>query len=216
MKINVQNPCDLMFTCYLYVTKHTQKMKTMKQSKAQRRIAIVKDAITQLQIGTYKTGDFGYISIPNVLNNKRDTIKSAQELLADDNLSQVSCGICAKGSLLLSTICKENEFDSINLVNRSSVVMERLTEDNLFEKKNLDLIEAYYEGAGWVVGSYYVWSGGAGDGFSSYLKTSGHLDNIKKFENEYPDELEGRRTKRLLAILKNMEENDGVFKPVLE
>ena len=106
-----------------------------KLTKSQRRIAIVKDAIIQLQIGSYKTGDFGYLTLSDKVRKRCDKIESAQEALSNID-SKSFCGICAKGSLLLSTIRKENEFDSINLVSDSSVVMNKLTTDNLFNEKN--------------------------------------------------------------------------------
>lgn len=79
-----------------------------KLSKAQQRVAIAKDALLQLRNGKY-TRYVGYIE---------STLKMDTALKhADDNtqLSSVlkrihpTCGVCARGALLLSTIRKAND-----------------------------------------------------------------------------------------------------------
>lgn len=182
-------------------------------TKTQRRVAIVKDAIAQLKIGTYLTGDYGYVKLPESLQivKSQSPDQSAQELLCDLAPS-APCGICAKGGLLLSIIRKENEFKIKNLVSDNVTAVKRLTVDNLFTAKNLFLMEAYYEG--WVVHpvgcrNYLT---GVGFGFTD-KQLKEHQVKINKLKQKYPEGDNHERNERLLAVFRNMVRNGGIFKP---
>lgn len=204
-------------------------MENTKLTKSERRIEIVKDAIAQLQAGSYITGQFGYVD----LSDKLTEVKSSNGLdQAQDYLEELSkdnkCGVCAKGSLFLSTIRKENDLQLCDLEDNHQILMKKLTSDELFDEYNLNLIEAYYENwnlsiyrtyHGWVVLSCRCHVGVArvGSGFSeneaNEMKEK-HNKEINEYSIKYPTKECGNRTERLLAILNNMLENDGIFKPI--
>jgi hypothetical protein len=195
-------------------------VKTTK-SKAKRRLAVVKDAIAQLSSKCYITGNFGYVSLPGEHNKARPN----GQLQTFLNNTGESCGVCAKGGLFLSLVRKENEFKNSEDISHGSI-MDRLTADGLFERENLNLVEAYYEtyhlfkwqgSSGWSVYSSLAGYASAGVGFGFTEKEAQKLVDYhnKKMDNyttKYPAK-GSERTERLLAILENMAENDGIFKP---
>lgn len=178
-----------------------------KLTKVQRRIAIIKDAIAQLKAGLYVTGDHSYVTLPKEL--ELDSSTSAQRTLR--NLKE-PCGVCVNGALLLSAIRKENDFnvEALFRPNRLTVI-DRITKDRLFDKKNIFLVEAYYEGWAVHVGCS-VFRAFVGFGFTQ-KQLSRHRIKIDKFVEKYPAGKNEERTDRLLAILKNMARNKGIFKP---
>lgn len=184
-------------------------------TKTERRLAIVNDAIAQVKIGMYQTGDFGYVKLPSLVNQLDDG--SAQDFLLENN---EACGICAKGALFLSAIRKENKMTIDQMLNDNShsSIMNKLEYDNLFERENLDIVESYYEaadapvgGEGWRFDLYFSCLYFANAGSGAYLK---HLEVGEKFVKAHPRKNGSERTTRLLAILVNMSANDGIFKPL--
>lgn len=203
-------------------------MKTL----TQRRIEIIEDAIFQLKAENYLTGSYGYLKLneeleDKVFDNKLNN-KQAQNYLSSISRDKY-CGVCAKGALFLSTVRKENDFKLCDLKDSHTILMNRMTQDNLFEKENLNLIEVYYEsyrlgtylvGGGWVLNyvcyGYYDTSLPGGVSLSEEKAKElceKHNLEIKKWSEKYPSK-SGVRTERLLAIFDNMVKNDGIFKPL--
>jgi len=196
-------------------------------TKTERRIEIIKDAILQLETGIYKTGEYGYIYISSSINTDLEDVQ-AQSYLCNLSTKEF-CGVCAKGSLFLSTIRKENDFLLSDLKDNYVILMKRLNKDNLFEEENLNLIEAYYENItiykcnlfsyGWVLHFYYcdfvvvAYLGSRVSELEAENFAIEHNNKISKLVEQYPEGKGRDRTPRLLAILNNMLENEGVFKP---
>jgi hypothetical protein len=190
-------------------------------SKAKRRLAVVKDAIAQLKGKCYITGNFGYVSLPG----KHEKARPNGQLQTFLNSTNESCGVCAKGGLFLSLVRKENEFKNSDDISHGTI-MDRLTADGLFERENLNLVEAYYENyhlykwegvSGWSVyccGAYYFTCVGFGFTEKEAEKLAKYHNNkMDNYAKKYPTKDGSERTDRLLAILENMAENGGVFKP---
>ncbi len=183
----------------------------------ERRLAIVEDAISQLKSEKYVTGEFGYVKLP----------ESLEEMPADTQVqpylceTQESCGVCAKGALLLSTVRQENKLVFSDLGKHSDLI-DRLTDDGLFEEHNLHLIEAYYENyrlyydrsRGVVAVDLWFCLHHCPAGVLKEEDVPVYNKDIQSFVEKYPAGLNHNRTNRLLAILENMKANKGVFKPI--
>lgn len=203
-------------------------MKTTKRklTKEQRRIAIINDAIQQLKIGAYRTGEYGYLrlsqSIKDAISDNPE--KSAKTVLCKIDNKKEYCEVCFKSGLFLSTIRKENKFAVGDLNSDHEVIIKKLTQGSLFNKKNLFLAEACYERyEGWA--NVYktpgcVWRLYVSD-FSYPISLVGSdfspsevealLPKMKEFVSKYPNGCNNERNERLLAILKNMKRNKGRF-----
>ena len=71
----------------------------------QKRVAIAKDAIAQIQSGKYKPTTGKYIE----LNNSLKILGSGSKSLQDAFLNATKCQVCARGALFVSQICKGNK-----------------------------------------------------------------------------------------------------------
>jgi hypothetical protein len=200
------------------------------KTKSERRIEIINDAVAQLLAQVYRTGSYGYLKLPDAIREEQEEHPSdqAQPLLCDKISKDDYCGVCAKGSLFLSTIRKENDLKLENLEDNHRMVMDRLTQDELFNRENLNLVEAYYEG--WKLYKYQRDNGWSvlysfgpfayahvGFGFSmeeAQAFADKHNAKIAEYTAKYPAGEKDERTERLIAILNNMLENEGVFEPL--
>lgn len=198
---------------------------TKKKTKAQRRIAIVNDAIKQLELGTYVTGNNGYVNLPKSLEKikEKNANKQAKAFLLKNISPKNYCDVCAKGSLFLSAIRKENDLTLGEIESSFDAMKDKLTSDGLFSEYNINLIEIYYENwkiylnqnnvGGWVADGY------AGS-FSYPYAGVGSLLEMKDFQEKHNKKIEEiyvqyqERKKRLLWILNNMKSNQGIFKPL--
>lgn len=196
-----KNRCNL---ATLFYVKESMKKTTNKLTKVERRLAIVKDAILQLKLDVYKTGIYGYITLPSsILVEKRNSPgEQVQPLLCNLGKKEF-CGVCAKGAIFLSTIRKEDNLLLVDLNNSGYVITDWLTKDKLFSRKNLDLIEAYYESSTGILEA----------GKITWKNLDKIEQSINKFVKKYPSNNRNVRTGRLLAILNNMVKNKGIFKP---
>ena len=177
-------------------------METKQLTKAERRIAICKDALAQLRLGKYKADTGTYVDFFDVDlsgaddSNKLDLSMSAQDFLLGKRGRKESkeCRVCAKGAIFVSLVRKENKVPLCKLEDDN--VRENKTEA-LFGAAHLDLIEEAFEG--WAskhenMGSY------------DYNPDLGY--KIRTFRHDmFPNDKD-----RLVAILENMVENDGMFK----
>lgn len=156
------------------------------------RVAIAKDVLARLDQMFIQTGR--YIAVVN----NRFRVSPGQELQPIVDQLEANCRVCALGGMLLSFIrlfdkIKSDDIES-NLFNCATPteVYEPLSE--VFEDEQLVLIEAAFEKR---------------DGLPSmYNYTEGFLRPAVKFGYQYDDPKD-----RLKAIMENIVENDGEFKP---
>lgn len=191
-----------------------------KLTRAERRIAIFKDALSQLRIKAY-------IASPGVLCNLSPYVFHGGELqsqLTSQTLKKEDCHVCARGSLLLSTVRKENDFTRDDLANKTS---NYFRPTSTFDKRLLKLFTAKqiasFEAAFEVNDYFYkrifgLEAHGNIAGMLNYqlsnltgipdpLSVAARLKCIK-FGIQYKDS-----TKRLRAIFNNAVNNNGIFKP---
>lgn len=179
-----------------------------KKTIVQRRIAIIKDAIAQLEAGHCRASHCGYIYLPVTMSKvvSENPEASAQKLFGKLT-KQKHCKVCAKGSLFVSLINKENELCACEIPDDNYRVTTRLTEGGLFSIKNIALVEIFYES--WGVDSYENYETGETKAFS-VRERSILAAKVRDLDRKYPP---GKNKERLLYILKNMLKNKGIFKP---
>ena len=162
-----------------------------KLTKAERRVRVAKDVIKQLKFNQ-RFSTYGWASIPITI----DLNDSAQKHI---KMLQRECEACALGKCFLSFIKLENKVkmkeiarksfydDDINAVRITrGTVIQKL--GKLFSEDQLDLIEACFEQT---------------TVFARSVIPSKALDFTKDLTKE----------ERLKAIMLNVIENKGVFKP---
>ena len=161
-------------------------------SKAEQRVVIAKDALNQLKLEKYiaQTGRYTSPNLSRELEEKAngDERQQAKPFLLK---TTVSCEVCAKGALFLSAIRKYNNA-TVNAVMCDNM---RVAE-NIFGKKQFDMIEACFEQ--WDI-TVTGGDGTVGDPVP---------DNVQNFGLAYV-----KNNHRLQAILKNIIKNKGTFKP---
>lgn len=183
-----------------------------RQTKQERRIAILKDAVAQLKAGTYQANRGGVITgtinemVAEVVKLSHETKK----LLGMDQDAKTfinnfvkthkgkgACDVCARGALLLSTVGKENNFAFEALTDldwgsfhQTSDVDQRLTK--LFTAKQLMMMETAFEG-----------------NHNEHRLGPELYEKCIKFNEKYL--YKGDRT-TLLAIFNNAIKNGGIFK----
>lgn len=154
-------------------------------TKKEKRIAVLKDAISQIEAKRYlaETGTYcslGYYDVSDLdkpYHEKRDKIK---------------CTVCARGALLLSLFCLDKHSTTIeDLKGEPFNVIENYT-DHIFSYSELHEIEAVFELADMNFTFY------------SRLKDNHKVDKIvNQFEHLGEEE-------RLIAIFNHIIKNDGV------
>ncbi len=182
--------------------------KVKAKTKVERRIEILKDVLAQLRLEKYKATIGSYIKLPKELYAEKLEKASAQDTLL---ACTKACQVCAKGSIFLSTVRKENKLTV------SELYWDQVDEDHrgtqrvikLFGQANLDLIEAAFEK--WLYkdedGEYHIESPLTFEG-SFYGSPLIEPDpKLEAFVEKYPN-----KTKRLEAIITNCIANKGIFK----
>ena len=181
----------------------------MRKTIKQRRVEILKDVLLQIKSGKFKAIKGNYLSLPLEIEEIKDNNphKSAQEVLL--NTTQ-TCGVCAKGSLFLSTIRKENELqicdlsyidERWNAANKIDFDNSRGRLNKIFKANNLDLIEAAFEKWIWYSKKDKDYRS-IKDGNLGYIKN----EKLSKFVKKYRSPKD-----RLIAIIKNAIKHDGIF-----
>lgn len=157
-----------------------------KLSKPEKRVAIAKDVIIALKAKKYiaKSGD--YLNLNSKSGKDLFGVNINQELLCSDD---VTCTVCAIGAMFTSKVAISNNFDDY----RPSDNEMRSHLSKYFSMPQLHLIESAFEG--WEKGSTSI---------------SGNIpnDNHMIFEEKYPNDND-----RMIAIMENIVENKGTFKP---
>lgn len=166
------------------MSKSADKYKAM--SKQERRVAIAKDVIAAIHAKAFmaiKTGAYVFTDKDYELLDQQ----TAKEIMP-------ACSVCARGAMLMCRIAKYNHAEVIGYVTQSD------TRDALadaFTPAQLDLIEAAFErrdcrGADW--------------GTTETLR--------RRFESAFDFGRDHSESEdRLLAIMQNIVDHDGEFKP---
>jgi hypothetical protein len=180
--------------------------KVKAKTKVERRIEILKDVLAQLRLEKYKATIGSYIRLPKELYAEKLEKASAQDTLL---ACTKACQVCAKGSIFLSTVRKENKLtlDELHWDNYDDTNRGTQRVIKLFGQANLDLIEAAFEK--WLYkddeGEYHM-DDPYGD-YDCYYGASDPDPKLEAFVKKYPD-----KTKRLEAIITNCIANKGIFK----
>lgn len=168
---------------------------------AERRVLIAKDALDSVVAGKYRCIGTGYyidskgmkLKLP-----KPDTVarKSHCEMIGR------TCTMCARGALLLSRAVRFNQLKLFELGlhgNKKLVAWCRNTHEGLdgaFTNKQLSLIEAAFE-------ANYTFA--EEEGYSEAVSRQ-----AEQFGDDHPD-----HANRLIAILQNIIDHNGTFKPAV-
>lgn len=169
-------------------------MKSKRLTKAEKRVQIAKDVIEQILAKKYSAVSGDYVSSTSM-------VPLNKEVLNRDN---PKCKVCACGSLILSAIRLFNRHTCPITTNGSHIKAMTLLKD-WFSLAQLISIESAFEG----------WSNIAhGNGFhpdmvnkladkaKAWRDSSGFGNYEMKFSDEH-----------IIAIMKNIIDNNGTFKP---
>lgn len=192
----------------------TKKLVKKRKTKVQRRLEVVKDAIKQLKLKNIKaqSGEVLDISSNKLLDAKyeqKGEVKPFLNKLLRTKQKNKVCNACARGTLLICTINKENNFtfDDLNNVytnkfDPESTVDKRLL--SLFSPKQLALIEEAFEQESGIS----FWHTNREAIFNDKYLTEEEAIKAHMFHDRYKTDDE-----RLLAIFENILKNKGLFKP---
>lgn len=180
-----------------------------KLTKQQRRIAVLRDALKQIELKntlavTGRVIDPFDLLTNEEFNNEENEDKQAQDLIKVKFKGKgAKCRCCARGALLLSTINKENTFKICELkeadngaFDEESPVDSRLLQ--LFSKRQILMMENAFET------EVLFNDRGINEALLSTKDTNKSLKFGKKHKNS---------SDRLKAILKNCIKNKGIFIP---
>lgn len=182
-----------------------EKDEFKKMSAADKRVAIAKDVIAQINLETYKPQKGTYVDIHET--DKANEIDNVDEKPADLMMSQgmVQCTVCAKGAMFMSHIRKDAGSCTIEEAQEGQdedVIEDRL--EDLFGEKQLDLIEAAFE----KDDSFYSEVHEEDCFDDEYNPIDGNVaEKAQKWGRKYTTD-----QKRLVAIMRNIIKNEGTFK----
>lgn len=160
--------------------------------KEKKRVQVAKDAIEQIKLKRYIADSGTYVQLHASLVD--DGVKPICQIVDEAITRGTNCEVCAKGSLLISHIRTGGKYEKDNVVDMLDDDPCMFIDDqlqDLFTERQLTLMENYFEG----------------NMICAPVKGYDHSDyeNFKKSEP--------KDDKRLLRILENVVENEGVFKP---
>jgi hypothetical protein len=180
-----------------------------KATKAEKRVMIAKDVLAQIKAKRYIPESGTWVDANWNIRGGIDEIHetdSVQKLFADRTIE--TCSVCALGGLFMSCTNLNNNtcVSDINYGGEGTEIGERIEEgdtlsnglNKIFSKKQLQLIEVYFEkGDGWFGEAGYT---------GNYIGEDSR--HVEYFNDAYPDDDE-----RLVEIMKNIVANDGTFVP---
>lgn len=198
----------------------------------ERKVAIAKDVIAQVQAGNYQIeASYGYIEplnktgVNKTINEHFRKTRNLDRPLSKTDIEVMtkSCAMCARGAALMSRIRMFNSIkvgdvaylvddDYNELSNNDLKAGEKPTGADLavhqssttkglagsFTELELSLIEVAFERTGWLL-------------TSSTVTNRDRLRQAIEFGQQFEDDSD-----RLLAIMQNIVDNDGVFRPAQE
>ncbi len=176
-----------------------------KATKAQKRVLVAKDVITQLKVGKFEARSGMFVTLPYVTRTKGGDASLQVALLQDKQ----PCQCCALGSLVLSCTLFANKqtvsdgiaFEALGEMLDGTTGFGVLKNgfEKLFSERQFRLIEYAFEN-----GDGYF-------GFSSWEDgklSNGAIARAQDFSARHDDS-----TELLVAIMKNIIKNKGTFKP---
>ncbi len=172
------------------------------KKKAEMRVAIAKDVIAQIKAKKYNPMQGCWVEQVDGPDYDDWLFEKAENCKVDVQVYTKSikkCNVCALGSLFVSAVNKYNNvYGTFETVSTMEVFDFKETNNNspllrYFTINQIKLIEHTFEGG---VGAVYF-----DDDHPMFYKSSA-------FYSQYPDSKD-----RLLAIMKNIVENKGTFKP---
>lgn len=158
--------------------------KFLKMTKAEKRVAIAKDVIAQIEVRRLVPKNMTFLDIPEAPESLENDANELRDVL----LTVPTCEVCAKGALF---VCAVERMDKLT-VGQYTIGADRDYMLKLFTPKQWDLIESAFEG----------WSSIFVDGMIV------NTPKVEKFSDQYPDPAD-----RMVAIMKNIIKNHGTFKP---
>lgn len=156
---------------------------------AQKRMAIARDAMKQIEAKKYVIKRNRYLDLPQV----GGYAGLADALFNQETLKTVQCRVCQVGACLASAIRLFNKIQTKCIGSESREITRLLSE--WFEQDQLALMEVAFEGYG-----------------ANLIRfentTEEEKERAVKYNENYADE-----EKRSLAIFRNIIKNRGAFKP---
>lgn len=191
MPTHTRTPCKS-FSLATTSRARTVKDRFKNLTMAQKRVAIARDVLAQLDLGLYTAGwGYGHTPVFNPRIGKTITPLSSLDPLTTQRLllskNRPTCAACAKGCVMLSLVRHRDGLKYDDIPDQAGTSCPRE-----FSKTQWDMIEIAYEG------------------FDRFL-TSTHTGHEWRPDLLYstPD---GRHA-RLVAIMENIIKNKGTFKP---
>jgi hypothetical protein len=192
-------------------------------------VILAQDVIGNIALNRFKIKRQVYVRAENFLPDsvRELSIGTPEGVCA---LNDAKCNVCAKGALFMSSVLKTNDITVGDVTNAwSHDIRQRLVDDEaIFDLKTYDLIEAAFEGnvfneAGenW---NYHFGDGEIGDESSFIYGKDGYAETVTDIRTTP----RGRRMinicrgffksfknaeRRLVAIMVNVIENKGIFRP---
>lgn len=176
-------------------------------TKAQRKVAIAKDVIANLHVMKIKSEN-GYINSNN--SNFNNVIYTELEPLLEFGITpqqiaqkgMESCSMCARGALMLTKVAKFDQYDFDGVCSLGYIDQDDTLDalKDAFTGHELELIETFFEGSNYITSdnNYYD---GLGLVTDLGLKVQGNWTSIWDDKD------------RLLAIMQNIIDHKGEFKP---
>lgn len=181
------------------INKTNEKFKNA--TKAQKRVMIAKDVLEQIKTNRYLAKSGKWVETNFSKKSKVSEICDSPEISIQDIFKDKtieSCNVCALGGLFMSCINLNNNTTLEDFNQETSNLGDIIDVDDkisnklnrIFTRNQLILIEQYFEEGG------------------GYFYRDDDCDLLDSFVDTYPDEQD-----RLKAIMENIIENKGTFKP---
>lgn len=190
-----------------------------KATPAQKRVLLAKDVIAQIRAKLFKVTTGDWVKIPMVDSYQKGTDSDVSLQQALLNRTIPTCEVCALGGLMTSCVLYENQ---VTLGDYRTRALEldgnEVGLDELFTKEQKRLIELAFEGnGGWFANVAYD------DAHDRYPDEYPRNRRSAKLDATLFSPLECQaiswkhripgKTKRLVAIMRNIVRNAGDFKP---
>ena len=182
----------------------TKKMieKFSQMTKNEKRVAIARDVIAQLDAGIYKAQSDYFIPIDDFEN-----------IVKHDNVRGKACCTCAKGAILLSRIGKFNHTPDYNLNDLGNIAM-RLS-DTLEEFPDADEIEYAFEQDLGACNDIMKRLDKLEDKYSKNpITREKYDDDFSSFRDQIGDFNSLPAEDRMRIIMQSIIDNKGKFKPL--
>lgn len=179
-----------------------------KLKRWQKRVAIAKDVIKQLDAKKFLAKQKVYVEIFKTKKAYKEGFDLFDNAFDQANCAieegKLGCTVCAKGAIFMSHIMKTNHctVDQLNHNSDYDDIMRRLR--TLFERKQLNLIECAFERSS----RFYFNTEEDGAETLRTSETTKIAIKGSKFGRKY-----NTTDKRMRGIMKNIIKNKGEFKP---